>query len=197
MAFSFILRLIHAIGVILAPVLIFNYDIEYVGSKFNRNDKTNAYCMFHLAPNVLMSLLFTSPDSLFLSKIDVEAVLRIFVGLGSIKLIERYGTDKAISVTRFFLGFTLASTALLLSLPSLENNTPIKFVIGLMFTQITTLTPIAVVMIIILNSYSYIFYSAIVKLTQFNFFNFDICFTILVIFIGTCVIPRIPEEEFN
>jgi hypothetical protein len=197
MAFSFILSLIHGISVILAPVLIFNYDLEYVGTKFNRNDKINAYCIFHLAPKILMGLLFTSPDSLFLSKVNVDAVLRICIGLGSIKLIEIYGAGKVISVTRFFLGFALASTALQLSLPSLENNTLIKFAIGLIFAQITTLTPIAVVTLIILNMYSDIFYDAIVKLTQFNFFNLEICFTILVIFIGTCIVPRVPEEEFN
>jgi hypothetical protein len=196
MIFSVILKLIYTIGINIVPFLILHYDLQYVGSKFNSYDKGNAYCMFNLAPKVLMGLLFTSPDSL-LSEINIEAILRICIGLGSVKLIERYGADKVILVNRFFLGFTLVSTALKLLIPSLENNTPIKFSIGLIFTQITKLTPIAISILWFLTIFSDIFYDAIVKLTQFNFFNLEICFTIFVIFFGTRVIARIPEEEFN
>ncbi|KXN70350.1 hypothetical protein CONCODRAFT_78899 [Conidiobolus coronatus NRRL 28638] len=188
MIYSFILKLIHIIAASVAPFLILCCELKYVSSKFNENDKANAYCMFSLAPKVLMNLLFTSPDTLFLSEINIEAVLRICVGLGSVKFIERYGADKAIQVTRFFLGFALASTASRLILPIFENNTLVKLATGLIFTQITALTPIVVAVLCILDLNSYIFYSAIVKLTQFNFFNFEICFTIFAIFIGSCVI---------
>ncbi|KXN65145.1 hypothetical protein CONCODRAFT_13370 [Conidiobolus coronatus NRRL 28638] len=177
-----------------APLLIHYFGYKYINSRFeNNNDKFNALILYFLFSYYLKD---TFIDSLYFVIWYEGAIgaLNIISCIISIRLVEKLG-DRTISISRFILGSNLTSNALLYIPPNSLNSNLIKIAIGLIFSQITLLTFINLVIAHFAQSALPTFYDSLISITKFEFFNFDICVSILDIYIGVFIIPELLEAD--
>ncbi|KXN65146.1 hypothetical protein CONCODRAFT_20879 [Conidiobolus coronatus NRRL 28638] len=153
---SYYLFLTFIFVLFIGSVFLYFYALNCVDSRFNKDDKFKAYVLSCLVHEVLTNKFINSLESETCNKEIIDIILYMCIGLGSFKLAEKLG-EETISICRFFLGFILASDALPSLIPSLENNNVINLIIGLLCSQIASITPWAIIILRYIN-FSPLFY---------------------------------------
>jgi hypothetical protein len=195
MGFEFLISVYEIIlSVVPLLALYYGYKYKYISAEFNNSkDEFNVIILFIL---LLEFFRIVFIDYLYLksySKVNIRAILHTSLAVISVKLVERL-RDKVILVSRFLVGFIISYAALnLLPLNPLNNNF-INITIGLVFSQITLLAPLHVFLIYIFQGFLPFYYDSLLSITNFEFFNFDICLSIISLYIGTFITPNVLVE---
>lgn len=124
-------------------LLIIYYGFKYIISKFTK-DRINAYVLSYLAFRVLGITIIDSINYGTIDKGFITILIYVCTSFGSARLVKKYRSN-AISVSRFFLGFYISYKQNYSLSLDIENNNLMNLAIGLLFSQITLLTPLIII----------------------------------------------------
>jgi hypothetical protein len=183
---------IFALGLCALTLSIYVYFSN--NSKFDNIEIFKAYILSCLIYETFIDIFVVW---MYSDNWDLDIIIYvayICAGLGSFKMVDKY-RKKITLISRFFLGYLIAYNVLPLFPPGPLDSTLNKILIGVLFSQITSLTFLHLILILIAENFFPTFYKAFISITSFVFFNSNICLSIIYIFIATFMIPKLTEYE--